>query len=229
MSINANDQLDLKGSCLIGCNGNSSINTYNLYMHSSITNQWIPFTNSSYYYQTDLTPNSFLTIRQNLFEDFSSQIIWKVELVVNNENVYGSTSMLLYVNFPPKSGSCDINPKNGTTSSQFQIICKNWVDSNGDVTKYSFYSKKKIFDFRKTPHIEPRQKRLLYAIVFFSHRNFGSILTQLRPGLKSQNSFFSNYIVRGLFAKISSKNRCELLFCELLFHFLALLVASIME
>ena len=118
-------------------------------MLNSLTNQWIPFTNSSYYYQTDLT-NSFLTIRKNLFEVFPSQTIWKVELVVNsvlsnNENVFGSTSMIFYVNFPPKSGSCDINPKNGSTSTQFQIICTNWVDSNGDVTKYSFYSIKNSF------------------------------------------------------------------------------------
>ena len=152
MSINANDQLDLIGSCLIGCtDAKSSIYTYNLYMLNNNTNQWIPFTNSSYYYQTDLTPNSFLTIRQSLFEDFPSQIIWKVELVVNcvspnNENVNGSTSLIFYVNYPPKSGSCDIYPKNGTTSTQFQIICINWVDSNGVVIKYSFYGKKIIID-----------------------------------------------------------------------------------
>jgi hypothetical protein len=145
MSINANDQLDLRGSCLIGCTRNISIYTYNLYMLNTITNQWIPFTNSSYYYQTDLS-DSFLTIRQNLFKDFPYQIIWKVELVVNtvlsnNENVNGSSSLIFYVNFPPKYGSCDINPKNGTTSTQFEIICTNWVDSNGTVTKYSFYGK----------------------------------------------------------------------------------------
>ena len=152
MSLNSNDQLDLIGSCLVGCTRNSSIYTYNLYMLNNNTNQWIPFTNSSFYYQTDLTPNSFLTIRQNLFEDYPSQILWKVELVVNcvlpnNENVNGSTSVLFYVNFPPKSGSCDINPKNGTTSTQFQIICTNWVDSNGAITKYSFYGKKINFFF----------------------------------------------------------------------------------
>jgi hypothetical protein len=150
MSINAYDQLDLIGSCLVGCMGNSPIYTYNLYMLNNITNQWIPFTKSSYYYQTDLTPNSFLTIRQNLFEDFPSQIIWKVELVVNtvlsnNENVNGSTSMIFNVNFPPKSGSCDINPKNGTTSTQFKIICTNWVYSNGAMAKYSFYGKNNLF------------------------------------------------------------------------------------
>jgi hypothetical protein len=152
MSINANDQLDLIGSCLAGCHGNSSIYTYNLYMFNSITNEWIPFTNTSYYYQTDLS-NSFLTIRQNLFEDFPSQIVLKVELVIttvssSNENVNGSTSIIFYMNFPPKSGSCDINPKNGTTSTQFEIICTNWVDSNGVVTKYSFYCiKKKCIDY----------------------------------------------------------------------------------
>ena len=141
MKINANDQLDLKGHCLNGCDNETSIYTYHLYMLNSTKKQWIPFTNPSFYFYTGLYPYKELTIKEKLFQNYSSQSIWKVELIifVPNKNLSGSASIIFLVNFPPKGGSCDINPKNGTTSTQFQIICTDWVDLNGAIAKFSFY------------------------------------------------------------------------------------------
>jgi hypothetical protein len=68
MKINANDQLDLKGSCLSGCDKESSIFTYNLFMLNSSSNQWISFTNNSYYFYTGLNPQTDLTIKER-FDD----------------------------------------------------------------------------------------------------------------------------------------------------------------
>jgi len=104
-----------------------------------ITNQWLLFTNSSYYY----TENNglSLTMLENLFSDYSSQTIWKVELValIPSRNASGSSSVMFYVNFPPRLGWCDVNPKNGSTNTLFSISCSNWVDPDGVVVSYAYY------------------------------------------------------------------------------------------
>jgi len=141
MKINANDQLDLKGSCLSGCDKESTIFTYYLYMLNSSSNQWIPFTNNSYYYYTGLNPQTDLTIKEELFHDFPSQTILKVELnvYVPSKNSSGSASILFIVNFPPRNGLCDISPKNGTTYTLFSISCWNWMDTDGYLDAFAYY------------------------------------------------------------------------------------------
>ena len=141
MKINANDQLDLKGSCLSECQKESTIFTYYLYMLNSSSNQWVSFTNNSYYFYTGLNPQTDLTIKEELFEDFPFQTIWKVELNVNvpRKNTSGSTSIKFLVNFPPRNGSCDINPKNGTTNTLFSISCRNWIDTDGYSDSFAYY------------------------------------------------------------------------------------------
>ena len=137
--INANDQLDIKGACLRGCDNSVSFYNYTLYMFSS--NQWIPLMNNSYYYKTGLNPQQDLTVKEDLFQDYFPQIIWKIELnvFVPNKNVTGSTSILFYVNYPPRSGSCTLNPTIGTTNTIFSISCLNWIDSDGNVHSYFYY------------------------------------------------------------------------------------------
>ena len=50
--------------------------------------------------------------------------------------------MILYVNFPPKYGECDINPKIGTALiTQFTIECSNFFDQDGFIATYYFYCK----------------------------------------------------------------------------------------
>jgi len=116
-------------------------------MFQSATNQWALFTNLSYYYTTGQS-NRELTILKNLFSDYSSQIIWKIELIVNaasssntptNQTYQGSTSMKIYVNFSPLPGVCNVSPNEGNTTSLFHIICNSWTDPDGSVTNYAFY------------------------------------------------------------------------------------------
>ena len=151
MKINANDQLDLKGSCLRGCNDNDTIVfSYELFFLNNITNKWNVFKNQSYYYLTGKSLSD-LTIKKELFSDFSTQAFWKIDLVIYDTNPHlvqtqASSSIIFCVNHTPLSGSCDINPKNGTTSTLFYIYCTNWIDSNGVLaTNYVFYGKYNIF------------------------------------------------------------------------------------
>ena len=103
---------------------------------------WVPFTNGLYYFSSG-SLNKDLTIIKNLFNNFPTQIIWKIQLNVDvvylNQSNTGSTSMQIYVNFPPQPGICNINPTNGTTSTLFQLSCSGWTDAVGTVASYSFY------------------------------------------------------------------------------------------
>jgi hypothetical protein len=119
-------------------------------MYQTAQNQWSLFTNSSYYYTTGQS-NRDLTILKNLFSDYSSQIIWKIELIVyteqasnapTNQTYQGSTSMKIYVNFSPLPGVCNVSPNEGNTTSLFHIICNSWTDPDGSVTNYAFYGNK---------------------------------------------------------------------------------------
>lgn len=141
MKINANDQLDLKGFCLSGCDNHSNIYTYELYAFNTSSNQWILFENQNYYYYTGLSPQVDLTIKEELFQDYLNQSIWKVSLkvFVPSQNTSGYASILFLVNYPPRNGSCNINPKNGTTNTFFTISCFNWFDLDGNLDYLAYY------------------------------------------------------------------------------------------
>ena len=110
---------------------------------------WTLFSNNSYFYQTGLS-NDYLVIVKDLFRDFPDQVFWKVDLnfeltTFTGEILTASSSMIFYVNSVPINGVCDISPLMGTTSTLFTIICKNWIDKDGDVVSYSYYGKIKGF------------------------------------------------------------------------------------
>ena len=146
MQINGNDQLDLKGLCLSGCqNGDILTYSYNLYLLNTSTNQWKSLNNDSYFYLSGKNLSDF-TIRKELFSDFYTQKIWKIDLLLNDINPLlnltqiATSSLIVYVNQPPELGTCDINPKSGTTSTLFSISCSDWFQSDGSqVMNYVFY------------------------------------------------------------------------------------------
>jgi hypothetical protein len=143
MKINANDQLDLKGSCLNRCK-NLLDHTYKIYALDPELNKWIQFTNSSYFHMTGRQPKSDLIVSKELFADYSTTLIWKFEFLsktTNQQEIGASNALIFYVNQPPKPGMCDISPTNGTTSTFFTIYCADWSDSDGSVVNYTFYGK----------------------------------------------------------------------------------------
>jgi hypothetical protein len=130
----------------VGCNS-SSIYTFSVYFFNTGTSQWSLLTNTSYFY-TSGQSNTDLTILDNLFSDYPSQAIWKVDLTVSvaptsfsNETYQGITSMQIYVNFPPLPGTCTVSPTEGNTTSIFYFVCNSWTDPGGYVTNYVFYGK----------------------------------------------------------------------------------------
>ena len=132
------------GSCLVGCESSASY-LFNLYKFISGTNQWSLFTNSSYYF-TSGQSNTGFSILKYLFSDNLSQTIWKVELVINavsiastNQSFQGKASMQILVNFPPLPGVCEVFPKEGNTTTIFNIFCDLWTDTDGIIKKYVFY------------------------------------------------------------------------------------------
>ena len=122
------------------CSGSGLVYTYNIYLLNNVTNQWISFRNSSYYFQYGQS-NSNLTILGDMFKNNREQVIWMIELnvYITSRNISGSSSIILYVNFPPMSGTCNMNPLIGTTSTIFTINCFNWIDSDGFLVSYAFY------------------------------------------------------------------------------------------
>jgi len=103
------------------------------------------FANSSYYFITGTT-KSDITLWSDLFLEYSSTLMWKIELSTNittidGRNFIGQTSIIAYVNQPPQPGTCDIDPKFGTTSDLFNIYCDKWSDSEGGNVNYTFYCK----------------------------------------------------------------------------------------
>ena len=114
---------------------------------NSSTNQWTLFTRSEYFFRTGL---DLLTLKEEIFRDHSSIIIWKIELVVriSSRNVSGKSSMLFSVNYPPRFGNCTVNPENGTTQTLFGFKCANWIDSEGSVFNFVFYGKRFFFNIK---------------------------------------------------------------------------------
>ncbi len=60
----------------------------------------------------------------------------------------GKSSISFFVNFPPRSGKCTVNPENGTTKTLFGIKCANWIDSEGSVSNFVFYGKLIFFKIK---------------------------------------------------------------------------------
>lgn len=142
--------MDLIGSCLSECSGSGFTYKYNIYMLNNSTNQWIPFENNSFFYQTGLL-NSDLTVLHDAFMNNPQQVIWMVELnlFISSRNVSGSSSIILYVNFPPISGICNINPLWGTTETVFTLSCFGWLDPDGFLISYAYYG----ILYAQFPHI----------------------------------------------------------------------------
>jgi hypothetical protein len=171
----------LKGSCLSSCNGKSLIYTFKLYQLDLILNEWVLFTNNSYYYNAGLS-NEYFVVLRDLFRDFPNQVYWKVESNIHlttfaGDSLTASSSILFYVNFSPFNGMCSISPITGTTNTLFTIYCNNWIDKDGEIISFSYYgkinkylkiSKKKekifIFYFFK-PNIQMIHFILVLAIV----------------------------------------------------------------
>ena len=84
---------------------------------------------------------SELFISSQLFQhaNYSKISYWKVDLWINNA---GRSSLIFKINETPKNGFCAIDKYNGTSmDTYFQIICSNWIDLDGKITRYEYFGK----------------------------------------------------------------------------------------
>jgi len=138
--INSNDQLDLHGSCLNCLVGESLDFKYKLYSRTLTSDPWVFFAKENFFF-TSGQSFSDLTLKEELFGNYSSYKYWKIELMITKtgRNVTGVSSVVFYVNFPPHLGQCFVEPNAGTTLTQFSINCVDWIDSDGSLVNFAFY------------------------------------------------------------------------------------------
>ena len=80
------------------------------------------------------------TSSNQLFLSHQSTTLWRFEVVYTFPTGRSSSALNFDINQPPFNGTCSIDPRNGTTSTLFNISCINWFDDDG-IKDYSFYSK----------------------------------------------------------------------------------------
>ena len=78
-----------------------------------------------------------------LFTFNPSLIYWRIDYqIVNSQSISGLASLILIKNQLPQSGTCSVQPSNGTSlQTMFQIACSNWQDLDGSIVKYEFFGK----------------------------------------------------------------------------------------
>ena len=160
--VNPTTQVALFALCLGRCVNIQNI-TWNLYqgvMNTSTNiSQWIRY-NQMIAYENIwfFGKESLIIYGKNKIESFlggntanftsSSQLflfhqnvtLWRFEVVYTFPTGRSSSALNFVINQPPFNGTCSINPRNGTTSTLFNISCSNWFDDDG-IKDYSFYSK----------------------------------------------------------------------------------------
>ncbi|CAF1275359.1 unnamed protein product, partial [Adineta ricciae] len=160
--INPTTQIALFSVCVGNCTLLTNI-AWNIYQGSInfSTNivTWVRlslFFNNSQLFGTN-TRN--LTVANQLFSQYTNGSYWRFEVVYTFNNKPSLGALDFVMNQPPRSGSCSINPPNGTTITLFQITCSNWFDENG-IKDYSFYAyttdstKQIMLGFTNTPSFQ---------------------------------------------------------------------------
>jgi len=105
--------------------------------------KWVQYANTSYIKGDD---TSELTMASAMFTTNPDVKRWKVEFgltAVSKQNgiANGASSLILELNQIPYNGTCSVTPDNGTAlQTLFTFTCKDWLDKDGTIDKYVFYS-----------------------------------------------------------------------------------------
>lgn len=142
--VNSNNNLQLTGECVDGCEGASSIQyVYKVYPNTGTETNKIFNTNiyslSNAWFKGNPNSNE-LSIISETFNNMSSVKHWKVTLsVIVDMNKVGESSLIFNVNSKPFGGTCSVNSNNGyALTSYFTIKCLNWQDSDGEIMRYEY-------------------------------------------------------------------------------------------
>lgn len=86
------------------------------------------------------TNTTNFTATKQLFLSNPITSLWRFEVVYTFLTGRSSSALNFDINQPPRNGACSIDPRNGTTSTLFNISCVGWDDVDG-IKDYSLYSK----------------------------------------------------------------------------------------
>lgn len=75
---------------------------------------------------------------------------WKIEFTTFGATKSGfassSSSIIIYVNQLPTSGTCTVDLQHGySISTNFNISCSDWMDLDGSIKRYEFFGKNLYF------------------------------------------------------------------------------------
>lgn len=167
--ISPTTQLALVSSCILYCQSMRSIQ-WNIYQGTAVASNitvWTRF-HRMHLYEEDfifgiassfypcMTSHSALSGRQtnyftaakNLILDHLDIVLWRFEVLYTYESGQSSSSMDFVINQPPSNGSCQIDPRNGTTRTLFTVSCLHWLDDDG-IEDYTLYSTLEIFSIAR--------------------------------------------------------------------------------
>jgi hypothetical protein len=156
--INQETQVALFSDCIGNCSSVLNIR-WNIYQGSmnasSDTVEWTRFDQMTFYENVWFFgkcisySSSFLVITSGmntcnftatnaLFLENRHIIYWRFEVIYSFVSDTSTSALHFEVNKPPENGSCLVSPRNGTTSTLFNISCLGWFD-NDEIKDYSFY------------------------------------------------------------------------------------------
>ena len=96
------------------------------------------------------------TSTNDLFVRFRNETHWKFEVIYQFEGINSSSALNFEINPPPSNGSCEINPRNGTTNTLFNVTCSHWKIKE-NIKEYSLFTRnKQIIAFSPIPSFEVR-------------------------------------------------------------------------
>ena len=151
--INSNNNLQLTGFCQDGCQNASSVEFEYLVYHNTGTDIEREFTTNIYSSTSSFFKGSFdseeFSIISDLFSNMSAVNFFKVSLRITIDhdlNKTGESSIIFRLNKLPRNGQCSIDIDNGfAMRTFFKIKCINWVDDDGDVTRFEYLGTALLF------------------------------------------------------------------------------------
>lgn len=88
-----------------------------------------------------------IAIKTTIFDLDKTVKTYLVELYAKREDGQeASAYMKLFLNDPPRNGTCTISPSVGVaTEVNFQVTCSGWIDEDG-IESYRVYGKYELFN-----------------------------------------------------------------------------------
>ncbi len=141
--VNPTTQVALFAICNENCTNIRNI-TWNIYQGlmnvSSNYTKWTLFDRMNSYQNIWFfgTNTSHFTALNQLFLSNNETNLWRFQVVYTFPSATSSSALNFVINQPPYNGSCEINPRNGTTNTLYTITCPNWFDDD-QIKDYSLY------------------------------------------------------------------------------------------